>query len=366
MRYVVALLGTTVSIGFICVSILINFRFGQMLGATEFDGYVYAIASACADGFKVILPFCMIWAWRNTKILAAFVSLCLFILFSTYSMTSSLGYSATNRSVTTGVHAKQAANYNALQETYAKLLSDRNALSKFRPINTLQALIHAKIQNFRWLTTDRCLDATVELSRIFCAEYFNLTAELEKAKQAQHLYSKLEHIQKQLYTIQGRAAITGNIDPQVKFLKIIFGIPKEKIELGLTVILSLLVETGSALGLFVTFGHEKNHNLKRKTSQIDKILASKPLFIEPPSLQNKEWFSQCLLRDASSWTSLHELYHNYSEYSQESQSDTRMTLTDFRKWLHEIGLCNTKRKQGHIFFFGVKFKRDCKMAILND
>ncbi|MEM7621267.1 MAG: hypothetical protein AAF228_12575, partial [Pseudomonadota bacterium] len=73
---------------------------------------------------------------------------------------------------------------------------------------------------------------------------------------------------------------------------------------------------------------------------------------------NKEWFSQRLLRDASSWTSLHELYHNYSEYSQENQSDTRMTLTAFRKWLHEVGLRNTQRKQGHIFYCGIKFKEE--------
>ena len=81
MRFIVAAVGTIVSIGLIAVSTIMNFRFGQVLGTTPLDGLIYGTASACVDGFKVILPFVMIWAWQRRQVLAICASVVLFTTF---------------------------------------------------------------------------------------------------------------------------------------------------------------------------------------------------------------------------------------------------------------------------------------------
>lgn len=363
MRYVVAIIGVTVSIGLILVSLLMNFRFGQLLGKTEFDGLIYATASACADGFKVILPFTAAWSWRNSRFLAAFASICLFLIFSAYSLTSSLGFSATNRAETTGFKNKQVNDYRAIQNTYKRTLREREALPPFRPVYTLQGLMRAKEQNTRWSATERCTNATVGLSRVFCNDYYNLKSELGTAQHAQKLDKKLEVLQTRLQNFESNVAVNGNVDPQVQILKDISGLAKNKVEMSLIIILSLLVEFGSGLGLFVTFGHGQIPSRRkppskrdRLFSQIDKITTPQPLLLEHSVAKYDDWALTCLLRDPSAQTSLNDLYHSYSKWCDMQQNLEKMTLTAFGRWLSEIGLCETQRIQGRVYYNGIRVK----------
>jgi hypothetical protein len=52
MRWIVLIFGVPVVLGLTAVSVVMNFRFGLLLGRSEGDGLVYAFASGCADIFK--------------------------------------------------------------------------------------------------------------------------------------------------------------------------------------------------------------------------------------------------------------------------------------------------------------------------
>lgn len=356
MRYVVAFIGVVVSVGLISVSIMMNFRFGQMLGKTELDGVIYGIASGCADGFKVILPFTAAWAWRNNRYLAALASVTLFIIFSAYSITSSLGFSATNRAETSGARIKVATEYKYLRREFDRAVKERDRLAEFRPTAALQGLIRAKQQHFRWSRTSECAEATVGLSRDFCNEYFQLKAELGTAKKAGALDEKIAEYGKRLKQFTGIVAVGGKVDPQVQILKEISGLAENKVELALTIILTLLVELGSGFGLFVTFAHGQGE--KSESREYTKFQffseAPEPLLIEHASATDKDWAIQRLIHDPASQTSLNDLYQDYCQWCQIQERTDVMTLTSFGKWVLCLGFDQTKRIYGRIYFVGLR------------
>lgn len=100
MRWIVAIFGVPVVLGLIAISVTMNFRFGLLLGRSENDGLVYALASACADILKCLLPIALAWSWQRGRYLVMFALVMfaggiLFLIFTAYSVASSLGLPAT-------------------------------------------------------------------------------------------------------------------------------------------------------------------------------------------------------------------------------------------------------------------------------
>lgn len=341
MRIVVAIIGVTVSLGLIGVSIMMNFRFGLGLGKTELDGLIYGLASACADGFKVILPFTMVWAWGNRRLLAAIVSIVLFIVFSAYSVTSSLGFSATNRAETSNNRIKQVTSYNDLRNEYDYTLARRNQLSAFRPKTIVKEIIRARQQHKRWTGTSGCTDVTLDESRLFCDEYFKLKAEINVSVQAEKYAQKLDKLSKRLSSFTGQ---TQSADPQVEILKEVLGVPIKKIEIMLTVILTLLVEFGSGFGLFVTFGHGQKPS---KTSIQSKMESRDEL-----------WWEKRVVSDPESAPPVIALYRNYCEWNQGQGIYLVKSISQFKSWLVSEQGSNLLRVEGRDYCAGVNFRAE--------
>lgn len=359
MRYVVTAIGILVSFGLIIVSMMMNVRFGQTLGTTELDKQIYGLASGCADGFKIILPFTAAWAWHHHRYLVTLASILLFVIFTAYSLSSSLGFSATNRAETDGIRTKIMTDYKDMRSALSRMRQQRKDLPSSRPILTLDALMRAKQQHRRWSSSKRCTNATVGLSRQFCENYFGQKAELATARQAVKLDAEIEQIRLRLHRFDGTAASKGRVSPQIKLLKDLLGLSNERVELILTIILTLLVEVGSGLGMFVTLGHgqKKRNNNQHPSSPSMKILEppASPM-IEQAPITDQDWASQRLLRDPTTQTALAELYQDYCSWCQIQRRTDPMTLTAFSNWFISVGFEDTKRIEGRVCFVGVRMK----------
>ncbi len=346
MRYAFMLIGAMASLGLIAVSITMNFRFGQLLGRTEIDGIIYGLASGCADGLKVILPFSIAEAWRHNRLLAVSVSITLFLIFSIYSVTSSLGFSAINRAETNGSRLKATADYTNLKKSHARLVKQRDSLPAFRPVAALKGLLRARQQNHRWQTTSGCTDATVGPSRTFCNEYYQIKAELGVASKAGSLDQKVEGLSRKLQNFTGGLATSGKADPQVQMLHRVSGLSVETVETALTVILTLLVELGSGLGLYAAFGLGK-----RETQNTDTASEEEPVY--PVEDLQQEWLTQRLVQIPNASIAINLLYYDYCNWLLDHRVYPEMTDREFTEWLEQQGYHDTYEFEGCIHYRGI-------------
>src|SRR5688572_33472825 len=88
-----------------------NWRFGVSLGRTEFDGQIYGAASAAAACMQALVPFFFFAAIRNRMWSQALASALVWVVVTSYSLTSALGHAELNRLDTAGQRPASADNY---------------------------------------------------------------------------------------------------------------------------------------------------------------------------------------------------------------------------------------------------------------
>jgi hypothetical protein len=199
IRWLVAIIGAPVVLGLIAVSVILNFRFGTLLATADEDKLVYGMASGCADLLKGVLPFVIAWGWANRKWLVALAATLLFVTFTAYSVTSSLGFAALNRDATSGKRQAVIERQQHLRGELARKQQERAALPTARPAATIEGELAAARQHARWDAMQGCARATLPESRAFCDGYFRLTAERGNALAAAQIDAEIVRLSQALH-----------------------------------------------------------------------------------------------------------------------------------------------------------------------
>ncbi len=261
MRHILGLLGLVAASALVVVSAAMNWRFGFSLGNTEFDGHVYGMASVAADCLKAIVPFLIIYALKTKKWAQALAGIALGIICTGYSLTSSLGFAALNRADNTGARLIQVTNYKDTRVELKRLQDKLAWMPKHRPASAVKAelqrakALQVKMRGKRRQTVEQATKGcslTNWVSRKYCANIFDLKKELAISQEAAKIDARLVQLRGKM-SDAGSVAAAGKTDPQADFLASLFGLKLEAIQTGLILLVSLLVEAGSALGLFVVF-----------------------------------------------------------------------------------------------------------------
>jgi hypothetical protein len=150
--------GSVVAIGLIAVSVLMNFRFGQLLGKTEWDGLIYGLTGACADGLKTLLPFVIAGAWTARRIGSATAAGLLFLIFTAYSVTSGLGLAAINRSELAGGRSHAMTQYQVIKDQLDAKRRERQSLGGFRAAGAVAAELRQIETQPLWLGSKGCTE----------------------------------------------------------------------------------------------------------------------------------------------------------------------------------------------------------------
>jgi len=261
MRHILGLLGLVAASALVVVSAAMNWRFGFSLGNTEFDGHVYGMASVAADCLKAIVPFLIIYALKTKKWAQALAGIALGIICTGYSLTSSLGFAALNRADNNGARLIKVTNYNDTRVELKRLQDKLSWMPKHRPVsavnaelqraNALQVKMRGRKRQTVEAATKGC-SLTNWVSRKYCANIFDLQKEMAISEEAAKIDTRLVELRSKM-SDAGSVAAAGKTDPQADFLASLFGLKLESIQTGLILLVSLLVEAGSALGLFVVF-----------------------------------------------------------------------------------------------------------------
>jgi hypothetical protein len=234
-----------------------NWRFGFSLGRTEFDGQIYGAASAAADCMKALVPFFFFAAIRNRMWSQALASALVWVVVTSYSLTSALGHAALNRLDTAGQRTATADSYKDHRADLARAQEQLSWIPQHRPAQAVQADIDSLKDERTWANTEQCSKVTGSKGRGFCQKYHALSAELASAQQSIALEARVADIQGKMTHVTGAAVMT-EADPQAAVLTklaaiIAPNIKVEDVQTALTVFVALLLEVGSGFGMYIAF-----------------------------------------------------------------------------------------------------------------
>lgn len=199
----------------LCSSVM-NFRFGYQLGSTSFDGFVIGTMSVSLDVVKWFAPVYAALAYSRQAHLRAVSAGLIWAVCVVYSFVAAIGFSALNRETV----VSQRSDGNARHQ---RAIQDRD-----RALHDLDRLKGTE----RWVATSGCTNATVPKSVAFCTRVREIETRL-----------------KETGSILASTRQTPS-DPQTTMLARIGGLPADRIQLGLVVLVAIVSELVSSLGFF--------------------------------------------------------------------------------------------------------------------
>jgi hypothetical protein len=373
MRHVFGAVGVFASLILLGVSAAMNYQFGFSLGKTPFDSHILGAASIAADVMKALMPFFIFSAWRQRNYPQAMGAAAVWVVCIVYAMTSALGFTALNRSDTSGLRAIQHEKYEDLRAEVTRINQQQSWVEKHRPTGTVQADIDAAKQTYRWTSSEGCTNATVDKSRDFCENYHKLVAEQEIAKKADALDARLAEVQAKLAAVtSGQVAKVA--DPQAEILSSIFGLDISRIDVAMTLLVTALVELGSSLGLYVSTSTWRMQEIARRPSPREPIkvveivrppvpaapvapaVAIAPTVeqpqLAPPKTDIEQYFSDRIKQDDGSSVTALALYDNYCEWCETNRRQP-VGLPIFSRQLTDLGVQKAKIA-GKIRYIGIR------------
>jgi hypothetical protein len=385
MRHALGVLGVLAAGVLLAVSAAMNWRFGFSLGRTELDGQIYGAASAAADCMKALVPFFFFAAIRNRMWSQAAASALVWVVVTAYSLTSALGHAALNRFDTAGHRAATVAAYKDHRADLARAEEQLTWIPQHRPAQTVQAEIDSLKSDRAWVWTKECTEVTGSKGRTYCQNYHALAAELASAEQSIALEARVADIQAKIGEQNG-ATVMSEADPQAAVLAklaalIAPNVKVEDVQTALTVFIALLLEVGSAFGMYIAFSQWRLYErhtpaaprmvpvstaaaavaalqkavaiAKPRSGANDNRSAPAQRLIAPETDVERFYKERIETQDGSSLTAT-SLYEDYCAWCEEQQKEP-LALPTFGREFGELGV-QKARIAGRVRYIGIALK----------
>jgi hypothetical protein len=384
MRHALGVLGVLAAGVLLAVSAAMNWRFGFSLGRTELDGQIYGAASAAADCMKALVPFFFFAAIRNRMWSQAAASALVWVVVTAYSLTSALGHAALNRFDSAGHRAATVAAYKDHRVDLARAEEQLTWIPQHRPAQTVQAEIDALKSDRAWVWTKECTEVTGSKGRTYCQNYHALAAELASAEQSIALEARIADIQGKIDGQNG-ATVMSEADPQAAVLTklavlVAPGVKIEDVQTALTVFIALLLEVGSAFGMYIAFSQWRLYErhtpaaprmvpvstaaaavaapkavalAKPRSGANDNRSSPAQRLIAPETDVERFYKERIETQDGSSLTAT-SLYEDYCAWCEEQQKEP-LALPTFGREFGELGV-QKARIAGRVRYIGIALK----------
>ena len=411
MRYALGTVGVIAAGVLLFVSAAMNWSFGFGLGKTPLESQILGAGSVGADVLKALIPFLVLYAIKHRSWMQAVAGILVWTICTTYSLTSSLGFAAHNRSDTVGERTLAVTQYGDLREQLKSVNARLGWIPQHRSVAEVDADINAILDKRVKKGRDRgkTIGQVTKnftnkswYSRHYGDKVLNLRKELAIAKNAAKLEAEKASLTGKLESTSTKSVTSA--DPQAAILTQITGLSIEKVQLGLIVLLSLLVEIGSGLGFFVVLGGDKAKAIqimakaeakarakveaaavktieKAETKTESRVVAPaveaksapvandntpsrRPTVPLISSNELKDYYGDRIaMQDGTSITAS-ALYEDYCSWA-ESHKKEPMTLPAFGRQFGEIGIQKAKIA-GRIRYINVKLKsNDVSLEVNN-
>jgi hypothetical protein len=341
--------GVTASVVFVCGSAVLNYRMGYASASNPLDGVVYGSLAAAGDGLKAVAPFGVAYAWRRRQWLAVPLAAALFVAFTLYSFTASLGFSAQHRAHKEGEaaasiegHADRRAEIKRARARLEALGLQRGSGEVRQAIANLSA---KPVGSGRWTVTQvsEACTKNKRLTQTPCADIAALKLELARAEEAERLVASL----KALTDDAPDGPLVTTADAQTEALAFLGGrmivLPQQndgkdmaRAGYALAVLMAVFIELGSGLGLYVA-----TLPLRRRPGSLSAPLPS-PSFPAIPHGPSVDMFvMERLQRRSGAGVTVSEAFESYKTWC-EVRGKSMIGRTRFERGLvklaREIGL----------------------------
>lgn len=254
-------LGIAASLVFIVGSALLNYRMGYASAGNPVDGTIYGGLAAAGDALKALSPFVAASAWRRRQWAAVAAAAVVFAVFTSYSFTSSLGFSSSHRADKAGHATALMEQHDDARKTIARVRARLDALGPQRSgAEVKQAIANAlaaPVRSGRW-TVEQVSDGCAlnkPATRQACLEIANLKAESLRALEAERLEAEL----KALAAKTSATPVVTTADAQtdaLAYLSRLFHVTagpdaSARAGEGLALLMAVFIELGSGLGLYI-------------------------------------------------------------------------------------------------------------------
>jgi hypothetical protein len=254
MRLLVVVVSAGAALAFVAASALMNWVFMTSLGKSAFEQQIFGAVSVAVSAFIALLPTLVLWAWREKRFAQVAVGMPVFFAFVAFSLSSAVGFAAKNRGTQTEDRSLATSRLAEVRQEIGEAEARRKELGFSRPVAVIEQALRGLEQDGKWAWSKECQNATTAGERAFCKNYFDVKAEGARATQLSLLETKIERLKGEARSYEekggGREA-----DNQAAVLANLLGLQAIKVERGMTLFLAVLVEIGTALGLYLATGH---------------------------------------------------------------------------------------------------------------
>lgn len=246
--------GVLLSLLIMTVSGVCNARYGMSLAREGFDEYVMIAAAGFADLGKAVCWIFFASALARREWLASLASLFIFVFCLGYAVAGSLGYVALHRSQSAAGIESKNSNARSIEDELARKKIQLAKLGFVEPSSVLESRIQSKQQDRRFSQTSECSTATLESSRLYCSELATVTADLRKSIAVE----KLEDEIAKLNLERAKLGVVTHVDRgdfQSSIIAQISGVSMSNVQLSLSLIFVVLVESASCFLLWISINH---------------------------------------------------------------------------------------------------------------
>lgn len=349
--------GEALSISILILSAALSWRLGFSLGASDVEKHILALISVALEGWKVLLPFVILSAWRNRRPLALLLSLILWPLLTAYSFVGGLGFAELNRAALAGTRGASVERAATLKTDIADLTERIAAITTKRAPPEIESAIHAREQTpvrvgndtkLLVAATNRCIIIVSKKTVDLCAEIASLDQELAQARERVRLEGQLASAREQLSHLSG-LDWEGVADPQIGAIANLTHVDKTTTRQIVNVIFAALLELIGGLGLFfssllarpATTGSEP---LTRPVSPQLDTPPSDTAAIAPPETEESRiarYLAAATMEQKGSTIVASKLHADYSRWAH-AQGSEPVSLTTFGNLIARLGIRKEK------------------------
>lgn len=254
MPKLLTVIAITAAIVLVAASASMNFLFASSMGRTALEGSILGAVAVGVDMLKAVLAIFLGYAARQQRWLFVAIGVAAFVLFSTLSLAAAFGFTATNRQVAIAGYERGNHRLVELERRLGELQSKLRRLPTHRILALVDAEFDAKRVDARWLTSRECAALTTARLREFCEGIALLRSERVAAVEAARLERLISEHEREVGELR-KAGGDVAADPQARSMAQALGLSEQEVRRGLSALLALVVEVGSALGVYIALGH---------------------------------------------------------------------------------------------------------------
>jgi hypothetical protein len=269
-------LGLMATLALIAASMSMNGIFLYSQGKTPGEAWVFVVLSIAADCFKAILPILIAEAWVNGSRVKATAGGMLLAVLVTFSFGSSLGYAALNRGFQAESRNHATGELRDLERQVARIDADLARLGEVRPSAVIARELAALRVERAWEQSKACSDVTLRETREFCRGYRSTEADLDKARAAEEMAFRRGQLRERMAQLVAAGAGQES-DALAGYIARVLGLSSAMMRDLLIVGVALVVELGSAFGLFLVGYDPREPRSPGPAEQPPKPASPRPL-----------------------------------------------------------------------------------------